>query len=214
MKILLIPWFKASSKNLNKYILSYNKLGVVNIDIFNYDLNCITPFNSFHNIYNENRHTPMKYDLVHSFSGGSLIQQNLHMANWKFNKIVYDSGPMFITPTCVTNYLIETGSAPKPFRKRLHKGLTFLWNIDSMNNDVENYKQLIFKPHWKNNIFPKDTPSLLFNSKIDNIILLDEIIKYKNDNSKLILYDNSPHVQHIRYYRENYLQNLYEFIQM
>ena len=79
-----------------------------------------------------------------------------------------------------------------------------------MMNYYKNYKEYDFD-EYNNLLFPKKTPTLLFNSSIDNIILFDEI-KEKSKNSKMILYDNSKHVQHMRYNKEDYIENLREFI--
>jgi len=212
MRVLLIPWFKSTYKNLNKYVEGYIKLGIKreNIDVFDYNVNvnAVSPFGTFYKAYDMNKNTKKSYDLVHSFSGGSFIQNSLQMADWDFDKIVYDSGPMFVKPECLTQYLIGYGLVNECFRVPVNTGTDILWSIEK--SYYKQYKEYDFN-EYNNLLFPKKTPTLLFNSKIDNIILFDEIMD-KSKYSKLILYENSKHVQHMRYNREDYLNNLNEFL--
>ena len=48
-----------------------------------------------------------KFDVIHCFSGGSLYYYNLKKINVISERIIYDSGPMFPTPDCVSNYIIN-----------------------------------------------------------------------------------------------------------
>jgi len=77
--------------------------------------------------------------------------------------------------------------------------------VKSFKSDMEkNYLDIVF---------PEDKQKLLFNSKNDKIILLDEILKLENKkNTDFVLYDNSVHVQHIKYHKDNYIDKLYNFI--
>ena len=211
MRLLIIPWFNASSKHIHKYVEEYIRLGFKkeNIDIFNYKTNITYTY--YHKIYKESISKQKKYDIVHSFSGGSLIQCQLQLANWNFDKIIYDSGPMFPTIKCVTNYLISSNIVPKSFENISNKTMKTVWNLEKINSDVKRYSNNI-QPIYNNIIFPNDKPKLLFNSKSDNIILLDEIIKLNDKNTTKILYENSPHVQHMKYNQDHYIQTLSDFI--
>ena len=212
MRILIIPWFKSSYKNINKYVDEYVKMGIKreNIDVYDYNVNvnAVSPFGTFYKAYDINKNNKKDYEIVHSFSGGSFIQNSLQMAGWEFGKIVYDSGPMFVKPECLTQYLIGYGVINEGFRKPLNMGTDILWGIEKYY--YKKYKEYDFNKYNKL-LFPKKTPTLLFNSSIDDIILFDEI-KDKSKDSEMILYDNSKHVQHMRYNYEDYIENLYNFI--
>ena len=198
-------------KYVNKYVKEYIKLGIKkeNIDIFEYKTNLTYTY--YYKIYKESISKKKKYDIVHSFSGGSLIQSQLQLANWNFDKIIYDSGPMFPTIKCVTNYLISSNILPKSFENISNKTMKTVWNLEKINSDVKKHLNNV-QPIYNNIIFPEDKHKLLFNSPKDKLILLDDILKLNDKNTQHIIYDNSYHVQHIRYNKDHYTQTIYDFI--
>jgi hypothetical protein len=213
MKLLIIPWFNANSRNISKYVKKYIELGIKkdNIDIFNYNFIDSLTFSGLYKIHKNNLNNKKNYDIVHNFSGGSLIQYQLKKSNWNFEKIIIDSGPMFPTVHCTNNYIINSNILPKSFSNFSKFGINTIWNLNDFDSNVKEHRKLM-ELNYNEIIFPSDKEKLLFNSNKDKIILLDYILKMNDDKTKSILYDNSPHVQHMKYNNEHYTETLFNFI--
>jgi hypothetical protein len=211
MKLLIIPWYNYQMKYVNKYVKEYIKLGIKkeNIDIFEYK-NPYTIRDAY-KIYKTNTIQNKKYDIIHTFSGGSLVLGFLRMSdNYNFDKVIFDSGPMFPTNRCTYNYLTNLYNIPKIFENTLHNIISKN-RILHLNNEE---KQFMFQMenNFERSIFPEDKHKLLFNSPKDNLILLDDILKLNDKNTQHVIYDNSDHVQHMKYNKDHYIQTVYDFI--
>ena len=142
MKLLIIPWYNYQMKYVNKYVKEYIKLGIKkeNIDIFEYK-NPYTIRDAY-KIYKTNTIQNKKYDIIHTFSGGSLVLGFLRMSdNYNFDKVIFDSGPMFPTNRCTCNYLTNLYNIPKIFENTLHN-IVSKNRILHLNNEE---KQFMFQ---------------------------------------------------------------------
>ena len=215
MNILIVGWFNSNVKHLNKYKAMYQKLGYENINLYTYPLKTAVTHKGWIDIHNDKTNHNLNYDLVHSLSGGSLLYYNLCNLNLKNSMIIYDSAPMFATPMCVSNYIVESYNQPKFFIPMYQSIVNNYWKIEKQilpNKDEYNY--IFNKQNYNNIIFDDNKDTLILNDKSDKIVLHEEIDKNTENlqNVRKVYIENSEHVQHLRYASEQYISTINEFL--
>ena len=208
MRILIIPWFRANNIHVNKYINMYKKIGVDNVDVMKYSLLEAFSHRGWKK-FRKRENIAKYYDVVHTFSGGSLIAYNLLKNNWEFKKLIFDSGPMFPTEECSINYLIGTKLIPESSRKFSEKTLSKIWTLDYSTCPEIRNDYII---DYKKTLFPSENKKLIINSTKDTIILPKRIEEIIDNNSEVISYENSNHVCHYRENKNHYKNVIYKFI--
>lgn len=220
MKILLLPWFNYSKHHLMKYHQMYKHLGFNNIKIINYEVKDIISNRGWLEIREQSQ--KQKYDLIHCFSGGSLYYYNLIKSGVNCEKIIYDSGPMFPTSDCVsnyvTNYYFNNNNVLNNVLNTIFKNsIDTYWNYEKNVIPKEKLIELSHDIDYNNLILNKDSNYLIINDINDNLVQLDKIydLLHNNllkNNVKIQLFENSKHVQHLRYNEDIYIDNIYNFI--
>ena len=106
--VLLIGWFNALPKHLKTYIDMYKKLGVERVKPVLYEKDSVlslTKGKEFCELYAKKRELKEHYNIIHTFSGGSIIAFYLKMIGISYDKLIIDSGPMYLTSDCFANYI-------------------------------------------------------------------------------------------------------------
>ena len=153
-RVLIIPWFFYKSHQLNRYIALYKKLGATKIDILHHNtFNILTPKGLFNFQEQGWKKNIIPYDIVHSFSGGSLIipylshNPNSHYVN------VFDSGPMFPsikqTGQFICNFTGVSLHAQRPFELMVGANwvLQALYYNDDLSTTITRLKKIIKDSH-------------------------------------------------------------------
>ena len=216
MRILILPWFNSNMKNINKYIHLYKNLGVDKVDVINYPLNKILSNKGWLELRETNKNITKNYDVVHNFSGGSLLYYNLCKIGLDNKKVIYDSGPMFPTPECTSNYIVNFYNLNQNYKPIFNSVIDFYWNIELKTLDNKQLEKLIYyKNNYKdynNVIFNKDKETLILNDLNDKIVLHEEINKNLKNNIETYYFKNSTHVKHLRYHENEYQNIIKNFI--
>jgi hypothetical protein len=217
--VLIIGWFGASKKQLNKFSDLYKKIG--------YNSNIVeTPILESISYQNwkqwrkyglPNRYKNTKYDRVHIFSGG-IFQYHNWILHDKINKIdsfghssiVFDSSPFFPLSNQVSRYSVNV----IPYIKNIPKSDKIISNIVDKYWKINKYQQFERFEEFKNNI-NCGRKKILIISKNDNLLdhnLIEEQIKLWKNNSTEVIRSNdfidSNHLKHYKLYPEEYIDML------
>lgn len=180
-RVLIIPWFFYKSHQLNRYIALYKKLGATKIDILHHNtFDILTPKGLFNFQEQGWKKNIIPYDIVHSFSGGSLIIPYLsHNPNSHYIN-VFDSGPMFPsikqTGQFICNFTGVPLHAQRPFELMVGANwvLQALYYNDDLSTTITRLKKThseeihnYFCDENKNNLTPNLTPN---RTQYDNTI--------------------------------------------
>jgi hypothetical protein len=208
MRVLLVGWFNCKPQHLKKYTDLYNRIGVDKCDTIIYPTWKALTWTGNKSIMN---YAPEKgdgkYDIVHTFSGGSLVSGLLTISpsfKLRFNKIIYDSGPMFPTADCTTNYLRVMSGLSQKDMPRLNNLLDRAWEIEGYPTKYNRY--------YERKMLHDTIPRMYINSSSDKYVQHDKIKDYKNGNFTALTFEDSEHVQHYRKYPKEYENSLRKFI--
>ena len=216
MKCLLIPWFGATQKNIQKYIGLYNSLGY-KVDVFNYSyLDAIT-YSGWKKLRNEQM-ASQHYDTVHAFSGGTLVLYNISGdyekgSKFTFDKYIVDSGPIWPTPYETTNFILTNLKDKNKIdirnigRPVLETGVEKYWNYEGYNWELgeDKFNKWIFNLPCENKL------CLLGNN--DDYIYQDKITNWISEaNIDNVVFDSS-HVNAYQKHKEHYTQVIQDFSQ-
>jgi hypothetical protein len=213
MRILIVPFFNAKSKYINVYKNMYKKIYKNSkIDVINYSVLKAINFTGWKKINNGcyNKYLNYnEYDLIHAFSGGSLVLYNLINNNQSLilnsNKIIFDSGPFFPTPMQTSNYICNV--------------------LDINNNYIDYNLQSVVSSYWKlegydwenelfkyNNWLNKNNNSLCLLPENDPLLEYNEIELWSDKtNSEIVLFEDADHVQLYRKNPDKYIQNIIDY---
>jgi len=215
MKALLFSFFNAKNKHMKIYEKIYNDMNI-KTDIVHTNILESVSYNGWKKIrkVNKNKYNN-DYDIVHIMSGGVFPYYNIDKVNNIQPKyLIYDSGPFFPKSENVGQYV--SSMLPEkmyPYSKNITKNaFDLLWmseGYDQIKN-LDDYNDFLTK---HNNI-------LLFNSKIDNVLIREDIeqfiLDYNKKNSsgqiKEKLWNDSLHVNHYRKYKKEYIMEIDNFI--
>lgn len=211
MRILLLPWFNYNKNHLAKYHKMYKKMGFNDIEIIDYSVKELTSFKKWINI-RENIKVK-NYNFIHCFSGGSLFYYNMKKCGVFSDKVLYDSGPMFPTVDCISNYV--NNYYFKSNNKIIDKTLYFTFNSyydlenlilpgPNLKEESKDYEKIIFDNNSKYLIINNVNDKLVQLSKIKNVL--------NNENVENIIFNNSKHVQHLKYNEEKYINSIEFFL--
>lgn len=211
MRVLMLGWMYCKPHQLTRYVDMYEKMGASVCHTL------ITP--AWHmGTYTGNKrvleYEPTdgngRYDLVHSFCAGSLTVNLLMQSptfKLNFNRIIYDSGPMFPSG----NALVHTLQGMYGFKHRKHPIIACmvesLWKLEGV--DRKNYLK-----QYSDNIFRNPKPKLYVNSEADRILQQDKLKKYidNSTNYEEYWFDASRHVRHHKHYPDEYEEVIYNFV--
>ena len=155
-----------------------------------------------------------EYDVAHVFSGGSLVLHTLLENNkLQYNKLIFDSSPLFPTPNQLSNYICEICNTKNDnIKNSLQYIIPKIWTADSIISNIKTY-------NWKKNY--ESYNNWLFSNKKSLCLLMknDKLIDYNAvnnwllySNSKLIYFDKGKHVQLYKYEKEKYIENILQYI--
>jgi len=216
--VLLIGWFNHTNSQLKNYYKLYRKLGFNQINNIQYkscDVLSLSRANDFCENYNLNNPIKRHYDIIHCFSGGSIVAFYLANLGVAYDKIIFDSGPMYLSDECFANYACNSldlngESNFKLFEYFINKA----WAIEKMRsgrlrdfhtNILENYESEKF-------LFSKQK-KLILNDPSDKLILNHRFDKLKKmDNIQFKYFYNSKHIQHFRYFPNYYHKLIHNFL--
>lgn len=213
MRILIVPFFNAKSKYINVYKNMYKKIYKNSkIDVINYSVFNAINFTGWEKIKNGcyNKYLNYyEYDLIHTFSGGSLVLYNLINNNKSLilnsNKIIFDSGPFFPTPAQTSNYICSILNINNIYIDyNLQSVISSYWKLEGYNWENELFKY--------NNWINKNNNSLCLLPKNDPLLEYNEIELWSDKtNSEIVLFNDSKHVQLYRKNPDKYIQNVFDF---
>ena len=97
-RVLIIPWFASKTKHIEKYIGLYKNLNC-KTDVVNYTIPEATTFTKWKQIRSGKilNNIDTTYDAVHCFSDGNLVLYNLCKRELNYDKIIFDSSPIFLS---------------------------------------------------------------------------------------------------------------------
>jgi len=217
MSVLLLGWFNANKLHMDKYVKLYKNLGFQNVKTVTYPISQIMSNFGWLDIRKKNQNKlDKKFDVIHCFSGGSLYYYNLKKINVYSEKIIYDSGPMFPTADCVSNYIINYYEFNNNKKFLISNSIDYFWDIEKKYFLKDQLKNLTHDDDYNDIIFDNKFKYLLINDLNDKIVLHKEINNLIENKKNLDLtqsiFENSIHVQHLRYNEEEYKSVLSSFI--
>jgi hypothetical protein len=218
-KVLILGWFGAKDKQLQRFNSLYNNLGC-NTVISKTNIFKSMNYNNWKLWKTQGPFTEIDeqhFDIVHLFSGSAFPYHNwtLHNPNcFNHSKIIFDSSPGFPEPQHVTNYTLHL--APS------------LNNIPYYNQFMCNF----VNKYWLNQGFDYKKGSqefmenmncgrdklLIYGAK-DTILDFEKIdlfykeCKKKNNNTKKVVFQNADHLQNYKLNPEEYTEEVKTFIE-
>lgn len=220
--VLLICWFNARPKHLKTYTDMYKKLGVERVKPFLYEKDAVlylTKGQQFCEFYAKNRELEEHYNIIHTFSGGSIIAFYLKMIGITYDKLIIDSGPMYLTSDCFANYVSIYPEDSFKNEERMVKPLAKMivdniWNLERKASSLVNEHYKYVTNHYESKDFLySHHPKLIINNPEDKLILPDKVFEMKkNNNITFQNFYNSKHVQHYKKYPRQYSDSVYNFL--
>ena len=222
--VLLIGWFNAQPKHMNRYINLYKKLGLERTKSLLYDKEqvlSLTKGKQFCDFYKNNKELDDHYSIIHTFSGGSLIAFYLKMIGISYDKLIIDSGPMYLTSECFANYISNypenNNGIMKPMIKPISKLIIEnIWKWEMNRCSIVNKNFNYFINNYENDSFLNSYhPKLIINNPNDKLVLHEKVFEMnKNNNITFQNFYKSKHVQHYKKYPDEYRTCIYNFLQM
>jgi len=237
--VIILGWTASFLENLTPYTKLYKSLGISTISSPCSFWQTMSPFSKSMNMRVSRRiveklvdfegdlrlwsmHRGRRYwartVFVHAFSNGGfqtylslneLITEEPHIY---IEGLIVDSAPSFISPT-ISPFLLSVTGLPrktKIFNMPLALGwamVGYFWNP--------------FRNYLKEAASAKKNPAkpeLFLFSDGDRLIRAEKIAEFINERSKVgcevtvVRFADSPHVQHYRYYKKRYRENVAKFI--
>ena len=225
-KILIIGWVNSQPNNLLSYMKMYNNLGIFKIKHLTYPTSTLcsaTQAYNWYDRYSKNNVVNTHYDVIHAFCGGSIIAFYLKHMGISYDKIIFDSGPIYPTYETFTNWCLintpnivnlNTNLKENFISPTIMSFIKTFWNLErnycplvknlnnSINDDYESSKYLF-----------SDHPKLVINDKSDKMIFHDKVFEMNtNKDITFHYFNNSIHVQHFKNHKEKYIDVISQFL--
>ena len=216
--VLLIGWFNHTNSQLKNYYKLYKKLGFNQINHMPYksrDVFSLSSAYDFCENYNLNNPVKKHYNIIHCFSGGSIVAFYLANLGVSYDKIIFDSGPMYLTEECFANYLSNSPELNGNVNsKLLEYFINRAWAIEKMRSGrLCNFHTNIMEKYEDENFLLSKHKKLILNDPSDKLILSHKFDKLKKmNNIQFKYFYNSKHIQHLRYFPNYYHTLIHNFL--